>query len=424
VGGGLVTVAEEEGFDNWLGRELAKKLEVDDLLLSEPYHVNQVAQAYFTNPKQEPEKPYNRIKRIIQESKFEPSQPLIDLARIEPFKLFLTTSYDGFLEAALKKIRGEAESLSLAKGKWQDLLADWETKRVTLVYLLGKYLDAPYFAAWDADIIDHVLDLHVRLENGNLKRLSETLKEKKLLLLGMRFGDWLTRFFVHLVRRTRWHNDTKSIYIAEREISETETFRLFVQARGLATQFIPGDPKEFVGELYRRWAERAGATQEIDERGPASTKAGKARKGWVFLSYAREDKEAAKTLYDKLKEAGCDVWFDQREQEGGEAYAKTMERRIRWDCCAFVSIISKNTERNSGFFHQERIWARNRANYYGALGDFYVPVIIDPELSAQDVKREPLLDHFRPNFGILPNGIPDERFCNRLINLQKQFRSR
>jgi hypothetical protein len=429
VGGDLVAVAEEgEGFDSWLGTKLAKNLGVELRPLAPPFHVNQVAQAYFINGKNTHTDTLHSIIKttITKECKFKPSQALVDLARIKPFKLFLTTTYDGFLEAALKDAAGNdsVASISLAKGKWKDSLEDWKTKERTLVYLLGKYLDSPYFAAWDADIIDQLLDLQLLLENGELTWLSQKLKDKKLLLLGMRFGDWLTRFFIHLIRRTAWHNDTNYNYIAEHDILKTETFVLFIQATRGATQFIPGDPKEFVGELYRRWMERAGSTQEIDKSGPASTEAGRARKGSVFLSYAREDKEAAKTLHNRLKEAGCDVWFDERELEGGEAYAKTMEHRIRWDCCAFVSIISKNTEGNPGFFHQERIWGKIRASYYGALGDFYIPVIVDSELSAQDVRREPLPDHFRPNFVTLPDGIPDERFCNRLINLQKQVRSR
>ncbi len=285
---------------------------------------------------------------------------------------------------------------------------NWEIEGRTLVYLLGKYSDSPNFAAWDADIIDYVLELHVSLDNGDLRRLAEALKEKKLLLLGMRFGDWLTRFFIHLFRRPPWHGDTRLTYIADHDVFAAEPFVLFIQGRPGERRFIPGDPKVFVGELYRRWAERSRLSENIKQNEPASSETGK-----VFVSYASEDEEAAKTLCESLKEAGCDVWFDKVELQPGEAYAKTMERRIRWDCCAFVSIISKHTEKWGGFFHQERVWARIRATYEGVIGEFYLPVIVDPELSSQDIKREPIPEHFRPNFVKLPNGIPDNNFLFR-----------
>jgi hypothetical protein len=315
-------------------------------------------------------------------------------------------------------------SISLAKGKRQDLPENWQIVGATLVYLLGSYLDSPNFAAWDADIIDHVLDLHVRLGNEDLKNLARVLQEKKLLLLGMRFGDWLTRFFIHLVRRPPWHLDTKPTYIAEPDVFAMETFVLFVQGRRGETRFIPGDPEAFAGELYLRWADRARLTKKIEDRKSAQSQMDKALEGAVFLSYSRKDKEAAKTLYEGLKKAGCDVWFDEFELNPGEAYTDTMERRIRRDCGAFISIISKNTENDEGFFHMERDWAKTRAIYYGATGGFYIPVIVDPQMSAQDLRKEPLPRHVRVNVVTLPNGEPNSDFCKYLIGLQTQFRNK
>jgi hypothetical protein len=39
--------------------------------------------------------------------------------------------------------------------------------------------------------------------------------------------------------------------------------------------------------------------------------------GAVFLSYAREDAEAARRIADALRAFGVEVWFDQAELRGG-----------------------------------------------------------------------------------------------------------
>ena len=40
----------------------------------------------------------------------------------------------------------------------------------------------------------------------------------------------------------------------------------------------------------------------------------------VFLSYAREDTDAARRIAEALRGFGIEVWFDQSELKGGEAW--------------------------------------------------------------------------------------------------------
>jgi len=40
----------------------------------------------------------------------------------------------------------------------------------------------------------------------------------------------------------------------------------------------------------------------------------------VFLSYASQDAEAARRIYDTLRGAGLEVWFDQSELRGGDVW--------------------------------------------------------------------------------------------------------
>ncbi len=62
----------------------------------------------------------------------------------------------------------------------------------------------------------------------------------------------------------------------------------------------------------------------------------------VFLSYASQDAEAARRICDALRARGIEVWFDQSELRGGEAWDRRIRTQIR-DCALFVPLISTNT---------------------------------------------------------------------------------
>ncbi len=49
----------------------------------------------------------------------------------------------------------------------------------------------------------------------------------------------------------------------------------------------------------------------------------------VFLSYASQDTEPAKRICEALRAAGVEVWFDQSELRGGDAWDTLIRRQIR-----------------------------------------------------------------------------------------------
>jgi hypothetical protein len=57
--------------------------------------------------------------------------------------------------------------------------------------------------------------------------------------------------------------------------------------------------------------------------------------GAVFLSYASQDTEAAKRICEALRSAGIEVWFDQSELRGGDAWDQKIRREIH-DCTLFI----------------------------------------------------------------------------------------
>jgi len=76
----------------------------------------------------------------------------------------------------------------------------------------------------------------------------------------------------------------------------------------------------------------------------------------VFLSYASQDTDAARRICEALRAAGIEVWFDQSELRGGDAWDQKIRHQIR-DCALFVPIISANTaSRPEGYFRLGGAW--------------------------------------------------------------------
>lgn len=97
----------------------------------------------------------------------------------------------------------------------------------------------------------------------------------------------------------------------------------------------------------------------------------------VFLSYASEDSEAAQRICDALRAAGVEVWFDQSELRGGDAWDREIRERIH-DCRLFIARISAHTEaRDEGYFRREWRLAVERAGDMAEDKAFVVPVAID-----------------------------------------------
>ena len=97
----------------------------------------------------------------------------------------------------------------------------------------------------------------------------------------------------------------------------------------------------------------------------------------VFLSYAREDADEAKRIAEALRGFGMEVWFDQNELRGGDAWDAKIRRQIK-ECALFIPIISQRTEeRAEGYFRREWKLAIDRTQDMGSSRVFIVPVVID-----------------------------------------------
>jgi len=136
--------------------------------------------------------------------------------------------------------------------------------------------------------------------------------------------------------------------------------------------------------------------------------------GAVFLSYASQDSEAGRRIYEALGAAGIEVWFDRSELRGGDVWDRKIREQIH-QCKLFMPIISANTEaRVEGYFRREWKLAVERTHDRSERVAFLVPVVIDS--TAEQLADVP--DAFRHvQWTRLPNGETPQGLVDRIRRL-------
>ena len=134
----------------------------------------------------------------------------------------------------------------------------------------------------------------------------------------------------------------------------------------------------------------------------------------VFLSYASQDAEAAKRICDALRAAGIEVWFDQSELRGGDAWDYKIRQQVR-DCALFIPIISEHTQaRPEGYFRLEWDVADQRSHMIAHTKTYIVPVCVDGTVDKGAVVPESFL---KAQWTRLPSGETPASFCERIAVL-------
>ena len=134
----------------------------------------------------------------------------------------------------------------------------------------------------------------------------------------------------------------------------------------------------------------------------------------VFLSYASQDAETARRIADALRSAGVEVWFDQSELRGSDAWERQIRGQIK-DCALFVPLVSASTDvRTEGYFRLEWKLGAERSQLMAGEAAFLLPVVIDD--TPQATARVP--DRFREvQWTRLPGGSTPPDFVARIARL-------
>jgi serine/threonine-protein kinase len=131
----------------------------------------------------------------------------------------------------------------------------------------------------------------------------------------------------------------------------------------------------------------------------------------VFLSYASQDVDAARRICEALRAVGLEVWFDESELRGGDAWDASIRRQIQ-ECALFIPLVSANTDaRSEAYFRLEWKLAVDRSHLMADDRTFLLPVVIDA--TSEAAARVP--DRFRErHWTRLPGGETSPAFTARV----------
>jgi TolB-like protein/tetratricopeptide (TPR) repeat protein len=134
----------------------------------------------------------------------------------------------------------------------------------------------------------------------------------------------------------------------------------------------------------------------------------------VFLSYAREDTNAARRIAEALRGFGIEVWFDQAELRGGDQWDARIRGQIK-TCALFIPLISATTQaRDEAYFRLEWKLADDRSQLMAPGKPFIVPVVIDATPESGAVVPESFA---RAQWTRLDDGDPSTAFIEQVKRL-------
>ena len=96
----------------------------------------------------------------------------------------------------------------------------------------------------------------------------------------------------------------------------------------------------------------------------------------VFISYAREDTEAARRLYDDLKNAGLTPWLDKESLVAGQNWKIAINKAIK-KSRYFIPILSSNAVEKRGYVQKEFRYALDVIDEFPESQIFVIPVRLD-----------------------------------------------
>src|SRR5215472_11587296 len=100
----VITDGQSVSLEDYVAGRLAPRLGLPSDALPEDPTLNEVVSLYLRRNGRR-EALYPRIRSIVQEAAFTPPKVLRQLAEISHFNLFVTTTFDPLLEAAINEVR-------------------------------------------------------------------------------------------------------------------------------------------------------------------------------------------------------------------------------------------------------------------------------------------------------------------------------
>ena len=412
-----VTIVENENGDQTFSTLIGQRLvERWNLSVSPgPTTMDEAVAAFVRERGQdEIERLYRVINDIIVEVDPEPADALRDLAAIDDLRMFVSTTPDRVLAKAINEVRFQGRPITRelsfspnqSTSEQSRNAQPASTTETVVLNLYGQAASTPQYAIHEEDRLEW---MHALLsDRASLPDwVSYQLKEHPLLYIGCEIPDWLGRFLLRMSSNSRLSMERIPFFLAgcsaSREPSLSSFFTTY--CRKTLVQQMDMEPAAFVAELRERWQKQVG-TRPAEVGAPAV--APPTDTPTIFISYMREDADAARRVYDAITSLGGDVWFDERRLRPGDAWEREILNSIGRNVRLFVPIISANTEQvDEGYVFKEWAEAADRAREIPSRR-FIVPVVIDDDYAGDPGRYRQMPDSFRRlQFGRAPSGDPD-----------------
>lgn len=98
-----------------------------------------------------------------------------------------------------------------------------------------------------------------------------------------------------------------------------------------------------------------------------------------FISYAREDSEAAVRLFNDLSGQGATPWMDQFNLLGGQNFDRAIRAALQ-ECSHFIALISEHSVSRRGYVQRELREALRLLDEFPPDAIFVVPVRLDQSI--------------------------------------------
>ncbi|MET0398175.1 MAG: toll/interleukin-1 receptor domain-containing protein [Longimicrobiaceae bacterium] len=320
---------------------------------------------------------YSAVKEVWAERPLPVPDSLRKLARIDAFKLYVTTTFDDLLQRAVDEERFPGRrgtrSFAYSPGRVEDLPGPVAEMDSPVVYhLLGRLSALQDYVVTEEDTLEFVHSLHSETRRPNL--LLDEMRSHSLLLIGSGFSDWLMLFFLRIAKRERLLlARSRTQFLVDTRTREP-ALGDFLRHFSAQTKVFPGGALEFIDQLSARWE----ALREAEPGDAPPPPPERAAEHAIFVSYASEDRPRAQKLAEALRGAGLPVWFDRTGGlQGGDDYEQEIRTRIR-DASFFAPVLSRNVltpERR--FFRVEWDEALDEERRVAENQHFIVPIRID-----------------------------------------------
>jgi hypothetical protein len=394
IGPASFTVSEDgkqTSLEYYVAERLAPRLGLPLEALSVRPTLNEVVSLHLRRNGRR-EAVFPNIRNIVRDAAFSPPKVLRQLAEIRHFNLFVTTAFDPLLENAINDVRfggkAGARTIVYAPNDMQDLEKPGNTAlmRPTVYYLFGKLSVLPTFPISDEDLLEFMYAL--QSESLRPAHLFDELEKNHLLIVGGTFSDWAARMFLRNAKRRRLSDPRDVLEIlADDSSGKDPGLVAFLGNFSPRTKIFHAGAEAFVEKLSEQWRQRFGAATGAVEPTAWALPPIEMPDGAIFISYAREDIDAARAFKSALDAAGVPVWFDLDSLRSGETFDQKIQDYIQ-RCSLFVPLLSRNTEaRVEGFFRREWNYALVRDNGIDLNTPFIIPVAIDDNLPLKSVPR-------------------------------------